>query len=156
MKNLVIGFLLSIPICIMCVNAWDKPVQANGKHFVSYVTNNEEKALGVDYGQERPEYEPTPLHIEATAYCLTGTMANGEQVREGVCAMARKYIGMTAIVYTEDGKLIGTYEVCDTGADERIVNGDCIDIWNPSKEWCKEFGRQKVIVFLVGNQNENI
>ena len=45
MKNLVIGFLLSIPICIMCVNAWDKPVQANGKHFVSHVENNEEKAL---------------------------------------------------------------------------------------------------------------
>ena len=149
MKNLVIGFLLSIPICIMCVNAWDKPVQANGKHFVSYVTNNEEKALGVDYGQERPEYEPTPLHIEATAYCLHGTMANGDQVRQGVCAIARKYIGMTAIVYTEDYELIGIYEVCDTGADERIVSGDCIDIWNESEDWCKEFGRKNVIVYLV-------
>ena len=149
MKNLVIGFLLSIPICIMCVNAWDKPVQANGKHFVSHVENNEEKALGVDYRKERPEYEPTPLHIEATAYCLTGTMANGDQVRQGVCAMARKYIGMTAIVYTEDYELIGIYEVCDTGADERIVSGECIDIWNESEDWCKEFGRKNVIVYLV-------
>ena len=76
-------------------------------------------------------------------------MANGEQVRKGVCAMARKYIGMTAIVYTEDYELIGIYEVCDTGADERIISGDCIDIWNESEDWCKEFGRKNVIVYLV-------
>ena len=33
------------------------------------------------------------------------------------------------------------YVVCDTGADERTVSGECIDLWNECDDWCKQSGR---------------
>lgn len=121
--------------------------------------NNEEEALGVDYGKTL-EYEPAyvlgdveELHIEATAYCYGTTTASGKKVREGYAAMARGYMGKTAIVYENfDGKpgdLIGIYEIEDTGGDERIKEGRCIDIYIPDYDAYVEFGRQNVIVFIV-------
>lgn len=94
-----------------------------------------------------PKYEK--LNIEATAYCYGEITASGKQVREGHCAMARKYMGKTAVVYDEETmECLGIYEVEDTGGDSRIKNGECIDIYNPSYDWCIEFGRRKVTVYL--------
>ena len=61
---------------------------------------------------------------------------------------------MTAIVYTEDENgnaldYIGTYEIEDTGGDERIKNGNCIDIYIPDHSEAIKFGRQKVVVYLI-------
>lgn len=92
--------------------------------------------------------QPEPLHIEATAYCYGQITATGKPVREGYCAMARDNLGKIAVVYSEDMEYIGTYEVEDTGGDQRIKDGKVIDIYNPSKSWCEKFGRQKVIVYL--------
>lgn len=93
-------------------------------------------------------------HIEATAYCYGTTTCTGKPVREGIAAMSKRYLGMTAHVYTEDENgqaldYIGTYEIEDTGGDERIKNGNCIDIYIPDHDACIEFGRQKVVVFLI-------
>ena len=93
-------------------------------------------------------------HIEATAYCYGTTTCTGKPVREGYAAMSKKYLGMTAIVYTEDENgnsldYIGTYEIEDTGWDERIKNGNCIDIFMSSRAECLEFGRRKVVVYLL-------
>lgn len=63
--------------------------------------------------------------------------------------MAKEYMGKTAIVYSEDFELIGIYEVEDTGGDDRIKNGQCIDIYIPSHEEAIQFGRQNVIVYLL-------
>lgn len=93
--------------------------------------------------------------IEATAYCVTGTCADGTWTEEGVtAAMAKKYIGCIAYVWerTEDGSIgdhIGVYEIHDTGGDYRIKNGTVIDIYIPSYDDAIQFGRKDVYVYLV-------
>lgn len=93
--------------------------------------------------------------IEATAYCDTGTCADGTWTEDGVtAAMASEYIGCTAYVWerTEDGSIgnhIGVYEIHDTGGDYRIKNGTVIDIYIPSYDDAIQFGRQDVYVYLV-------
>lgn len=123
------------------------------------VSDRSEDVLGVDYG-DAIVYEPAyvlgdveELHIEATAYCYGTTTCTGKPVREGIAAMAKGYLGKTAIVYEDmdgvPGDLIGIYEVEDTGGDYRIQEGRCIDIYIPDYDKAIEFGRQDVIVFLV-------
>lgn len=95
-----------------------------------------------------------PIEMEATAYCYGSSRCDGGPVREGICAAAPKYYGKVAIVFERNddgspGDFIGYFEVLDTGGDYRIQNGDVIDIYHPSKEWCKQFGRQKVWVRFV-------
>lgn len=88
------------------------------------------------------------LHpVWVTGYCLQGTMANGEQTREGVCAYRPQDIGKTAIVYTENRELIGIYEITDTGT-ENIREGWVLDIWKPTKEECAAL-TQRALVQIV-------
>ena len=94
------------------------------------------------------------IEMEATAYCYGSSRCDGGPVREGICAAAPKYYSKVAIVFERNddgspGDFIGYFEVLDTGGDYRIQNGDVIDIYHPSKEWCKQFGRQKVWVRFV-------
>lgn len=76
----------------------------------------------------------------ATAYCLQGTMANGDNVHSGACAMHdKKLLGATVIIYQRlpdgsTGKQLGIYEVCDTGCKENVV-----DVWMLDLEECQEF-----------------
>lgn len=76
----------------------------------------------------------------ATAYCLPGITASGQQVRHGICAMHDKeLIGKTVIIYKRlpDGSIgetIGIYEVLDTGCKKNVV-----DVWCEDLEECQEF-----------------
>lgn len=83
--------------------------------------------------------EPTLLKMHATAYCLEGKTCTGKEVRKGICATShRDWLGKTAIVYqrlpdNEVGKIIGIYEIEDTGCNEYVV-----DVWVPESE-CQDF-----------------
>lgn len=96
------------------------------------------------------------IQMEATAYCYGTTRCDGRAVRIGVCAAKPEWYGKLAAVYEDaDGKpgeFIGYFECLDTGGDERIKDGRCIDIYNPSKEWCIKFGRRKVLVLLIDGE----
>lgn len=161
MKKLVILLCLLISSLILWATHMASKAQSKPVDLTGYIKpkNIEEEVFGVDYGKTL-EYEPAyvlgdveELHIEATAYCYGTTTASGKPVREGYAAMAKGYIGKTAIVYEDfDGKpgdLIGIYEIEDTGGDERIKEGRCIDIYIPDYDSCIEFGRQNVIVFII-------
>jgi len=134
------------------------------KYIVTSEVDVEEEVLGVEPTTDfvpshyleitNPYPGSIEKHIEATAYCYGTTTCTGKPVREGIAAMSKRYLGMTAHVYTEDENgqaldYIGTYEIEDTGGDERIKNGNCIDIYIPDHDACIEFGRQKVVVFLI-------
>ena len=104
--------------------------------------------------EEQPEWLP----MEATAYCSGEITADGSRVREGICAAKKEWIGMTAAVYLDSvaedgvhgpGVFLGYYEIKDTGGNELIQNGQAIDIYNPSLEWCLDFGRKNVWVVLT-------
>lgn len=81
----------------------------------------------------------------ATAYCLKGTTASGQKVRTGLCAMNSKVVkeqglmGKNVALYQrlpdgEKGKLIGVYEIADTGCKKNVI-----DVWMPDLNRCQEF-----------------
>lgn len=88
------------------------------------------------------EYELRKCHT--TAYCLKGITASGCEVRDGICAGPKEWLGSTIIVYqrlpgNKVGKLIGIYECLDIGGSEAIQEGRVIDIYQETYEDCKEF-----------------
>lgn len=95
---------------------------------------------------------PVFQQMECTAYCDGYKCADGTLVRVGVCSTQRKNWGKKAIIYqNKNGKLgrcIGVYECHDTGG-RRIKAGEVIDIYNPSYDWCMNFGSRKVFVLFV-------
>ena len=89
-------------------------------------------------------YRPKPVNVDqferlyTTAYCLDGITANGSTVHVGGCA-CNPHLGEVAIVYSQDGEYLGTFEVNDTGATDGLRNGSVIDIWYPDMEACKKW-----------------
>lgn len=88
--------------------------------------------------------EPILQKAHATAYCLSGTMASGQQTRDGVCAGAKEYLGCVIVVYQrlpDDsiGDYIGTWECLDTGGTDGLKNGTVIDVWQQDLESCQNF-----------------
>ena len=87
--------------------------------------------------------------IKATAYCLDGITASGQEVREGICAGPSWMVdealpdgggNWVAMLWTSDGtEFLGYYEVTDKGGTDAIRNGYVIDVWKPDYESCKEF-----------------
>ena len=169
-----IGFFLSVAIGLIAIclstTVWEKPEEPKKEIDFSKYIVEEERDIEAEVFGEMPTTDFVPghylektlnpypdaieKHIEATAYCYGTTTCTGKKVREGYAAMSKNYIGMTAIVYTEDENgqaldYIGTYEIEDTGGDYRIKNGSCIDIYIPDYDKCIEFGRQKVVVYLM-------
>lgn len=95
----------------------------------------------------------------ATAYCLQGKTASSEYVREGIVASKPEWIGKKVIIYYEHkdgtlGECLGCFDVKDTGGDN-IQAGRVIDIWMPTYEQCKQFGRRRVAVFLIDEEVTN-
>ncbi|WMC91223.1 hypothetical protein [Kineothrix sp. MB12-C1] len=126
----ILLFIITVILPILCV-IYDKPLVA--------------RAEDNPYG--------TPFQIESTAYCYGEITASGQAVREGIAAGRKEWIGLTAIVYTDDsgevGELIGIYEILDTGGDERIQDGRCIDIYIPDYKEAISYGRKTVWMQLV-------
>ena len=175
MKNKIISLLLviiiSIPVGIGAYHSHHSEVVTHEIDMQKYVECQPEdikvKVLGEEpstdfvpgyYPSEPEKMNPYPdaieKHIEATAYCYGATTCTGKKVREGYAAMSKRYLGMTAFVYEADENgeplhYIGTYEIEDTGGDERIKNGNCIDIFIPDYNAAIEFGRKQVVVYLI-------
>lgn len=173
MKNqtisLILAILLSVPVGICAYNSQKREVTVHEVNMDKYIGNKPEdikvKVLGEEpntdfepafYPEEKNNPYPDAIekHIEATAYCYGTTTCTGKKVREGYAAMSKRYLGMTAVVYEADDNgepldYIGTYEIEDTGGDERIKNGNCIDIYMESYSDAITFGRKQVVVYLI-------
>ena len=172
MKNqtisLILAILLSVPVGICAYNSQKREVVEQDIVFEKYIeetTDSVTEALGVEpstdfepafYPEEKNNPYPDAIekHIEATAYCYGTTTCTGKKVREGYASMSKRYLGMTAVVYEADDNgepldYIGTYEIEDTGGDERIKNGNCIDIYMESYSDAITFGRKQVVVYLI-------
>ena len=171
-KHDKIWFFLSIGIGLIAISLTIHTKSEEPKQeidFSKYIVKEEKDVYSEVYGAApstdfvpahylekslNPYPDAIEKHIEATAYCYGTTTCTGKPVREGYAAMSKKYLGMTAIVYAEDENgnpldHIGTYEIEDTGGDYRIKNGNCIDIYIPDYDKAVEFGRQKVVVYLI-------
>ena len=112
-----------------------------------------DSALAGDSPEYRVKTEYGEMYqVEVTAYCLNGLTAMETQTRPGICAAKREWIGKTAVLYKlVNGRpeLFGIYEIQDTGGDQRIKDGKVIDIWLPTYDECKQFGRQNMLVQII-------
>ena len=96
--------------------------------------------------------------MTATAYCLPGKTASGELVREGIVASKPEWIGKVVAIYIENkdgslGEFLGYFDVSDTGG-ENIRAGRVVDIWMPTEDICFQFGRKRVVVFLMDGKSD--
>jgi len=102
------------------------------------------------YNAERAsDPEVAPLEdFHATAYCVTGITKSGVAVSPGHVAADPRVIPLGSMIYVESPLMgvEGIYQVLDTGA---LVKGKIIDIFMPSYERCKEFGRRMVKVKIL-------
>jgi 3D (Asp-Asp-Asp) domain-containing protein len=96
-------------------------------------------------GPEKAQKEPEKryIEIEATAYCLRGTMFNGEYVHKGAISVDPKVIPLGTRGYIEG---IGDVVASDTGG---AVKGNIVDIWMPSYEEAMNWGRRKVKLWIT-------
>jgi 3D (Asp-Asp-Asp) domain-containing protein len=90
--------------------------------------------------------EPLPQKFQATAYCITGFMKAGLPVAPGYVSADPKVIPLGSVIYVETPFRSGIYQVMDTG---ELIKGKIIDIFIPSYEACKEFGRRIVHVKVL-------
>ena len=104
---------------------------------------------------EAPHAQVRPravLKVEATAYCVQGETASGDQTRRGIVAADPRVIPLGSRIRV-DGlgrRHSRTYDVEDTG---REVKGREIDIFMADCDAAKVFGRQpaRVRVLKVGD-----
>jgi 3D (Asp-Asp-Asp) domain-containing protein len=92
-----------------------------------------------------PEIAPGEK-FDATAYCLSGTTATGHQTRPGLVSADPEVIPLGSVIYVDSPLVGGIYQVLDTGD---LIKGKIIDIFIPSYERCKEFGRRIVKVKVL-------
>jgi 3D (Asp-Asp-Asp) domain-containing protein len=84
--------------------------------------------------------------FQATAYCNTGISKSGTRIAPGHVAADPKVIPLGSMIYVDSPLMGGIYQVRDTGD---LVKGNIIDIFIPSYESCKEFGRRIVKVQVL-------
>ena len=84
--------------------------------------------------------------FEATAYCINGITKSGTKVAPGHVAADPKVIPLGSMIYVDSPLMGGIYQVLDTG---ELIKGKIIDIFIPSYESCREFGRRAVKVQVL-------
>lgn len=85
------------------------------------------------------------MTMTATAYCLRGITATGGEVRRGTVAADPRVLPMGSRIRIRGPRVNGKYVVEDQGA---AVKGRRIDIFMPSCNQAKRFGRQPVTVIV--------
>lgn len=95
-----------------------------------------------------------PRTFEATAYTVEGETAAGTQARQGVVAADPDILAIGTRIRVEGaGPLSGEYRVEDTG---RTVRGREIDIYVPTAQEAKRFGRKTVQVHVLSRGDGDV
>jgi 3D (Asp-Asp-Asp) domain-containing protein len=85
--------------------------------------------------------------FHATAYCLKGRTASGENVRPGIVAADPKVLPLGTVVHIRAGRYTGTYTVMDTGGR---IKGRILDVYVPTYKEAVAFGRRQVKIKVLG------
>jgi 3D (Asp-Asp-Asp) domain-containing protein len=87
------------------------------------------------------------IRVALTQYCLQGTTRRDNYVRPGIVAADPRVFPLARYVELFLGKhYLGRYLVDDTGKD---IKGPRLDIWNPSCDDARRFGRHWGTAMLV-------
>lgn len=85
-----------------------------------------------------------PSLVRCTVYTADegSITASGDEVREGIIAGRKEWLGMTALLYDTDMNFIGFYEFKDCGGAKGLKNGTVIDVFREDKVDCREWVAQ--------------
>ena len=110
-------------------------------------------SANADAGDAGSAMEPAAVKFHATAYSVTGLTTAGVPAAPGYVAADPRVIPLGSMIYVETPFMSGIYQVMDTG---ELIKGKIIDIFIPSYEACKDFGRRivRVKVLRYGFQDE--
>lgn len=92
--------------------------------------------------------------MHTTAYCLHGVTATGGTTRRGIAA-CNTHVGDIAVIFSTDGKYLGTYEITDTGGTEGLQRETVIDVWKCNytqcESWMKLTNGKVYVQWIEGN-----
>jgi len=89
---------------------------------------------------------PRPMRVTATAYCQDGRTQSGVRTHTGIVAADPRVLPVGSVVRIVDGPTTGVYTVMDTGP---AIKGRRIDVYVPSCDRAKRFGRRSVSLVVV-------
>lgn len=112
------------------------------------LTIDENKGIAIS-----PSGEGDLQDFHATAYCLKGRTASGENVRPGIVAADPKVLPLGTVVHIRAGRYTGTYTVMDTGGR---IKGRILDVYVPTYEEAVAFGRRQIKIKVLGRTKRNI
>lgn len=87
-----------------------------------------------------------PQEFRATAYALNGLTRSGVYVRRGVIAADPRVLPLGSVVEIKAGKYSGVYTVHDTG---KSIKGNVVDLWVPSTNEARTFGRRQIKLHVL-------
>jgi 3D (Asp-Asp-Asp) domain-containing protein len=114
------------------------------------LTIDENKGVAIGPSGEGETGDLQDFH--ATAYCLKGRTASGENVRPGIVAADPKVLPLGTVVHIRAGRYTGTYTVLDTGGR---IKGRILDVYVPTYEEAVAFGRRQVKIKVLGRAKRN-
>ncbi len=98
-------------------------------------------------GRDRPVRLGDPVPVELTAYCLKGLTRRDRYVRPGIVAADPRMFPLARYLEIYVGrKYFGRFLIDDTG---RLIKGNRLDIWTPTCNDARRFGRQRGTAVLV-------
>jgi 3D (Asp-Asp-Asp) domain-containing protein len=88
-----------------------------------------------------------PVPVELTAYCLKGLTRRDRYVRQGIVASDPKFFPLARYLEICVGRTyFGRFLIDDTGGK---IKGNRLDIWTPTCDEARQFGRQHGTAVLV-------
>ncbi|MFP5265671.1 MAG: 3D domain-containing protein [Blastocatellia bacterium] len=114
------------------------------------LTIDESKGVAISPSGEGERGDLQDFH--ATAYCLKGRTASGENVRPGIVAADPKVLPLGTVVHIRAGRYTGTYTVMDTGGR---IKGRILDVYVPTYQEAVAFGRRQVKIKVLGRTKRN-
>jgi 3D (Asp-Asp-Asp) domain-containing protein len=109
------------------------------------LTIDENKGVAITPSGEGVKGDFQDFH--ATAYCLKGRTASGENVRPGIVAADPKVLPLGTVVHIRAGRYTGTYTVSDTGGR---IKGRILDVYVPTYKEAVAFGRRQIKIKVLG------
>ncbi|HVG22114.1 MAG TPA: 3D domain-containing protein [Blastocatellia bacterium] len=114
------------------------------------LTIDESKGVAISPSGEGEKGDLQDFH--ATAYCLKGRTASGENVRPGIVAADPKVLPLGTVVHIRAGRYTGTYTVMDTGGR---IKGRILDVYVPTYQEAVAFGRRQIKIKVLGRTKRN-
>lgn len=117
------------------------------------VRPHEQKLNQVSFTEPDEHSKHAPKTFHASAYAIQGRTRSGAKTSAGVLAADPRVLPLGTVVQVNAGKYSGVYTVHDTGG---AIKGNRLDVWMPSTQEARRFGRRnvKLVVLRYPGQNQ--